>query len=235
MAEKANTAPTRTSRVKHKTITASVADEIRELIISGEIKGGDPLRQEMLADQFGCSLIPVREALLNLQGEGLVEFIPHKGAVARENTFGEVDEIFALRALLECDILARAMPHLTDSDLAAAEAVLGQFEKLLEPGADLQLWSKLNWAFHRALYEPARRPYAFRMIQRLHNNCGRYIMLQIKLDKGQSRAHAEHVEILSRVRKNDTRGATKALREHILITGKKLIDSLSAMGFFDDR
>jgi DNA-binding GntR family transcriptional regulator len=134
MARKSNTAPTYTARVKHKTITASVTDEIRELIISGEIKGGDPLRQELLADQFGCSLIPLREALLNLQGEGLVEFIPHKGAVAKEITVGEVDEIFALRALLECDILVRAMPNLTDSDLAAAEAVLGQFEKLLRPG-----------------------------------------------------------------------------------------------------
>jgi DNA-binding GntR family transcriptional regulator len=233
MARKSNTAPTYTARVKHKTITASVTDEIRELIISGEIKGGDPLRQELLADQFGCSLIPLREALLNLQGEGLVEFIPHKGAVAKEITVGEVDEIFALRALLECDILVRAMPNLTDSDLAAAEAVLGQFEKLLRPGTDLQSWGKLNWAFHRALYEPARRPYAFRMIERLHTNCDRYIMLQIKLDEGRTQAHAEHVEILTRVRKNDTRGAKKALREHILITGKKLIRSLSAMGYSD--
>ncbi len=233
MARKSNVAPTYTARVKHKTITASVTDEIRELIISGEIKGGDPLRQELLADQFGCSLIPLREALLNLQGEGLVEFIPHKGAVAKEITIGEVDEIFALRALLECDILVRAMPNLTDSDLAAAEAVLGQFEKLLRPGTDLQSWGKLNWAFHRALYEPARRPYAFRMIERLHTNCDRYIMLQIKLDEGRTQAHAEHVEILTRVRKNDTRGAKKALREHILITGKKLIRSLSAMGYSD--
>ena len=233
MARKSNAAPTYTARVKHKTITASVTDEIRELIISGEIKGGDPLRQELLADQFGCSLIPLREALLNLQGEGLVEFIPHKGAVAKEITVGEVDEIFALRALLECDILVRAMPNLTDSDLAAAEAVLGQFEKLLRPGTDLQSWGKLNWAFHRALYEPARRPYAFRMIERLHTNCDRYIMLQIKLDEGRTQAHAEHVEILTRVRKNDTRGAKKALREHILITGKTLIRSLSAMGYSD--
>lgn len=233
MARKSNAALTYTARVKHKTITASVTDEIRELIISGEIKGGDPLRQELLADQFGCSLIPLREALLNLQGEGLVEFIPHKGAVAKEITVGEVDEIFALRALLECDILVRAMPNLTDSDLAAAEAVLGQFEKLLRPGTDLQSWGKLNWAFHRALYEPARRPYAFRMIERLHTNCDRYIMLQIKLDEGRTQAHAEHVEILTRVRKNDTRGAKKALREHILITGKKLIRSLSAMGYSD--
>jgi DNA-binding GntR family transcriptional regulator len=233
MSGKSNAAPNRTLRIKHKTITASVADEIRKLIISGEIKGGEPLRQEMLADRFGCSLIPIREALLNLQGEGLVEFNPHRGAVAKEITVNEVDEIFTLRALLECDILVRAMPLLTESDFMVAEDILAQFEKLLAPGTDLYSWGKLNWAFHRALYEPARRPYAFQVIERLHINCDRYIMLQIKLDEGRSEAQAEHIEILKRVRKNDSLGATTALRKHILITGEKLVDSLSAAGFFD--
>lgn len=223
-------APAPRSQIRHKTITASVADEIREQIVSGKIKGKDPLRQELLAAQFGCSLIPVREALLNLKGEGLVEFIPHKGAVAKEITISEVDEIFALRALLECDILARAMPRIGEEEFLAAESVLEQFEALLEPGADLQGWGKLNWEFHKALYEPARRDYTFGLIERLHTNCDRYIRLQLQLDEGRSGAHQEHVEILERVRQGDKRGATKALRQHILVTGEKLIASLSKLG-----
>ena len=218
--------------MRHKTITASVADEIREQIISGKIKGRDPLRQELLAEEFGCSLIPVREALLNLKGEGLVEFIPHKGAVAKEVTIGEVEEIFALRALLECDILARAMARISEEDIQQAEAVLGQFEALLEPGEDLQTWGKLNWEFHKALYDPAGRDYTFRLIERLHTNCDRYIRLQLKLDEGRTEAHSEHVEILERVRAGDKRGAVKALRQHILTTGEKLIVSLSKLGSF---
>ena len=216
--------------MRHKTITATVADEIREQIVSGKIKGRDPLRQELLAEQFGCSLIPVREALLNLKGEGLVEFIPHKGAVAKEVTIEEVDEIFALRALLECDILGRAMARMTREDIEKAEAVLGRFEALLEPGEDLQTWGKLNWEFHKALYEPAARDYTFRLIERLHTNCDRYIRLQLQLDEGRLEAHAEHVEILERVRAGDKRGAVKALRQHILVTGEKLIASLSKLG-----
>ena len=81
-------APPPPGRPRHKTITAAVAEELREQIISGKIKGGEPLRQELLAEEFGCSLIPVREALLNLKGEGLVEFISRKGAIAKEISIG---------------------------------------------------------------------------------------------------------------------------------------------------
>ncbi|NQV44916.1 MAG: GntR family transcriptional regulator [Rhodospirillales bacterium] len=221
------------TRIKRKTITDSVGDEIREMIISGEIKGGQPLRQELLAARFGCSLIPVREALLNLQGEGLVDFVSHKGAVVKSISIGEVDEIFSLRALLECDILERAIPHITEADFSKADAVLEQFCQLLEPDSKLQNWGKLNWAFHRIFYEPANRPYTLQIIGRLHTSCDRYIMLQIQLDEGRTQAHAEHVDFLKRVRGKEVHGAIKALREHILITGERLVDGLTASGFFD--
>ena len=61
-------APAPKTQIRYKTITAAVADQIREQIISGKIKGSEPLRQKLLAERFGCSLIPVREALLNLKG-----------------------------------------------------------------------------------------------------------------------------------------------------------------------
>lgn len=215
---------------RHRTIKATVTDELREQIISGRIRGGDPLRQETLAAEFGCSLIPVREALLSLQGEGLVEFVPHKGAIAKEITYGEIEEIFDLRALLECDILSRAIPRLDEEDLQRAREVLARFTGLLEPEAALQNWGQMNWEFHSALYAAAGRDTTFRMIQRLHTNCDRYIRLQLLLCEGRREAHAEHEQILALVEAKDRRGATKALRDHILVTGKKLIAGLSAAG-----
>ncbi len=70
------------------------------------------------------------------------------------------------------------------------------------------------------------------MIERLHTNCERCIRLQLQLDEGRSEAHSEHVEILERVRAGDKRGAVKTLRRHILVTGEKLIASLSKLGSF---
>ena len=215
--------------MRYKTITASVTDELREQILSGKIKGGDPLRQELLAQEFGCSLIPIREALLSLKGEGLVAFVPHKGSVAKEIDISEVGEIFEVRALLECHILSKAMPRMSEDDLQRAESALASFNDLLKPGTDLQTWGKLNWRFHRALYEPAQRPFTLDTIERLHTSCDRYIRLQLELDKIRSHAHAEHVEILELVRAKDKRGAVKTLREHILVTGERLIDRLSTM------
>ena len=229
MATKAKRAGAPSGRAHYKTITASVIDELREQIISGLIQGGSPLRQEVLAQEFGCSLIPIREALLSLKGEGLVEFIPHKGAIAKEINIKEVDELFTLRALLECDILARAMPNLAEDDVHRAESILAQFEELLKPGTELQTWGQLNWEFHKALYEPANRAYTLSMVERLHTNCDRYIRLQLQLDEKRSQAHSEHLGIMERVRKKDKAGAVKVLREHILVTGERLIESLSTM------
>lgn len=221
-------------RTRHRTIKATVTDELREQIISGRMRGGDPLRQETLAAEFGCSLIPVREALLSLQGEGLVAFVPHKGAVVKEITYSEIEEIFDLRALLECDILSRAMPKMDDEALQRARDVLTRFASLLEPEAELQDWGMLNWQFHSALYAPAGRDTTFAMIERLHTNCDRYIRLQLRLDEGRREAHAEHEGLLALVEAGDRRGASKALRDHILVTGKKLIRSLTAAGTFKE-
>ena len=224
------TNPESVGRTRHRTIKATVTDELREQIIAGRLRGGDPLRQETLAAEFGCSLIPVREALLSLQGEGLVEFVPHKGAVVTEITYGEIEEIFDLRALLECDILSRAIPKMGEGDLQRARDVLAEFEGLLEPEDELRTWGKLNWDFHSALYAPAGRDTTFALIERLHTNCDRYIRLQLRLDERRRAAHAEHEQLLALVAAKDRRGATKALRDHILITGRKLLDSLTAAG-----
>ena len=80
--------------ITRKTVTSSVVDVLREKIISHEIEAGTPLRQNALADELNVSRIPVREALLQLEAEGLVEFAPHRGAVATRISVDEVNELF---------------------------------------------------------------------------------------------------------------------------------------------
>ena len=84
----------------YKTRTQLVVETLREKILSGEIKAGQPLRQAALAEELNVSRIPIREALLQLEGEGLVAFEPHKGATATELNADQVDELFELRAML---------------------------------------------------------------------------------------------------------------------------------------
>ncbi len=104
--------------IEHKTRTQLVAEAIREKILSGEIKAGEPLRQAALAAELNVSRIPVREALLQLEAEGLVNFEAHKGATATQLNSDQIDEIFDLRALLEAELLRHSITNLTPRDFS---------------------------------------------------------------------------------------------------------------------
>ena len=126
--------------IPRKTLATSVADYLREQIITNQIKGGEALRQDALSARLDVSRIPVREALLQLEAEGLVTFVPHKGAVATSISVEEVEELFALRVLLECDILSTAIAKATAEDFIRSEKILEEFDSLLKPGSDMRKW-----------------------------------------------------------------------------------------------
>jgi DNA-binding GntR family transcriptional regulator len=217
------------SQVSRKTVTSSVVDILREKIISHEIKSGQPLRQDALAAQLNVSRIPIREALLQLEAEGLVQFAPHKGAVATQVSAGEVDELFSLRSILETDLLVRALRKITDSELKNSKLILEDFDELLKPGADMHAWGALNWKFHKSLYAPAGRKRTLNIVGQLHTNCDRYLRMQILLDADYSRAEDEHHELLNLCEKRDIRAARKCLKDHILTTGQKLIKTIKSV------
>ena len=215
--------------ITRKTVTSSVVEILREKIISHEIEAGTPLRQNALADELNVSRIPVREALLQLEAEGLVEFAPHRGAVATRISVDEVNELFGLRAILECDVLGYALARITDEDLEKAGQILKEFDELLKPGADRHAWGALNWKFHRSLYLPSGRKRSLSLIRQLHTNCDRYLRIQIQLVADFSRAEEEHHELLRLCWARDKRGSKKLLKTHILTTGRGLIRVFKAV------
>src|SRR5918997_1165848 len=117
MTLKANLAPAPARKsLQHRTISAAVAEELRRRIVDGEFSAGFQLRQDALASEFGVSRIPVREALMQLEAEGLVKIHPHRGAIVSELSTEEVHELFELRALLEPRLLKASAKHLTEAD-----------------------------------------------------------------------------------------------------------------------
>jgi DNA-binding GntR family transcriptional regulator len=95
---------------RYRTTQAMVAGGLRQGILSGALGGGRPLRQDEIAREFGVSRIPVREALRQLEGEGLVTFYPHRGATVSELPYEEATEIGEIRASSETLALKRALP-----------------------------------------------------------------------------------------------------------------------------
>jgi DNA-binding GntR family transcriptional regulator len=200
---------------------------LRERILHGVYPEGEPLRQDAIAEELGVSRIPVREALRQLEAEGLVVFNPHRGAVVSSLSLDEIDEVFTLRAEIEADLLRRAMSRITAEDLARGREMLDSFENALH-GGEVASWGEANWQFHATLYAPAGRQFTMGIAQKLHQHCDRYLRMQLALTHGELRANEEHRAILAAVKKRDSARACRLLREHILGAGRVLGDFLAA-------
>ncbi|GHF13018.1 transcription regulator [Kordiimonas sediminis] len=208
------------------TMAQTVAKNLKEKILTNQIAGGEPLRQDAIAKSFGISIIPVREALRQLEAEGLVQLIPHRGAIATELTVDKALEWIHMRLLLEVDLLGRAMDVMTDEDADRAETVLSLYETNLKNRTHIEQWSDFNWDFHKALYAPANRPETLDILANLHKKSDCYVRLQLLDGDNVERAQSEHRELLDLYRARDKDGATKVLAEHIINVANDLTTNL---------
>src|SRR5215218_1520337 len=120
--------------IRRQTLTGMTADAIRERILRGHYRDGEPLRQDAIGAELGVSRIPVREALRQLEAEGLVTFNPHRGAVVSTLSLKQIRELFELRAEIEGDLIRRAVPHMKPEDHARADEILEAYESALRSG-----------------------------------------------------------------------------------------------------
>ena len=202
--------------IVYKTRTQLVIETLREKILSGEIKAGQPLRQAALAEELNVSRIPVREALLHLEGEGLVAFEPHKGATATELNAAQVDELFELRAVLEAELLANSLKNISNETLEEATQLLKKLDKALGKENAANTWSELNSDYHNCLYSAANRPQTQALVNILNKNADRYIRMHLLWAGGISKAESEHNEILALSKARDIDKAVGLLKQHIL-------------------
>jgi DNA-binding GntR family transcriptional regulator len=210
----------------HTTVASAAASEMRRRILDGTYAAGLPLRQDALAEEFGISRIPVREALLQLEAEGLVRILPHRGAVVSELSAEEVEEIFELRAVLEPRLLKHSAPLLTEADFSALRAILSEFEMALRAGS-IERWGELNTAFHILLYQRAARPRTLGLVSTLLRDSDRHTRLQLSYTDGRARAEHEHAELLNLCEARKVREACGLLRSHIENVGRTLMSFLA--------
>jgi DNA-binding GntR family transcriptional regulator len=210
------------SVIPRQSLTSAVADKLREQIIRGDIAEGSQLRQDLIAAQYHVSRIPVREALRQLDAEGLITIVPNRGAVVPHLSPGNVEELFAIRALLEPEVLKHSIPYLTKADFSEADTLLKKYMAVLRREDHISEWGRLNWKFHSILYSRANRPHFMSIIRNVNHNGERYTRLQLYLTHGIKRANEEHHRILELCRKREVVGACKLLRQHIQHAGQSL-------------
>jgi len=212
--------------IPRQSLTTAVADKLREQIIRGELPEGAQLRQDAIASQYHVSRIPVREALRQLDAEGLIAIVPNRGAVVPALSPNDIEELFSIRALLEPEVLKRSIPRLTEDDFSKAESVLRKYVSELRRDDHVSSWGRLNWQFHSILYGRADQPRFMAIIRNVNNSGERYTRLQLYLTHGIKRANEEHHQILELCRRRDVTGACKLLRLHIQNAGESLKEAL---------
>lgn len=209
-----------------RTTTEHVADVLREWILRGRFEDGEELNQAVLAKQFGTARVPIREALRQLQGEGLVEARAHHRSVVRAYNRDRLLEMVDVRCMVEAYLLERAVSHLTDSDFDRLESLWRQMERL----KNHQKWLLKNREFHDALYGPSGAEFAINLSRQLSRQVERYLHIQAKGGVQRNReANSEHRRILDAARRRDVRGAVAELERHVMQTRQR-IDDLTRAG-----
>jgi len=211
--------------IERETVASATTRALRDMILSGEIAEGEQLRQDALAAAYGVSRIPLREALRQLEAEVLVSFYPHRGAVVSTLSLAEIEELFEIRALIEPDLLRRAIRRLTKDDLDRAGEIL-EIARESFRSKDVGRWGELNWKFHSTLYAPANRPRSMAVIEKLNISIDRYLRIQLLLTHGTAQATDDHRALLAACRKRDGALAAKLLKRHILEAGRNLVRCL---------
>lgn len=203
-------------------ITADyVADALRQAIHGGDLADGAVLNQAALAAHFGVSRVPVREAMRQLQAEGLIDTRAHRLAVVRSLDLDRIVEIYDLRAVMEGFVIERAVPQIDDVVLHAAQAV----EDEMRGDVDHATWLELNARFHRLLYLPSGAETTLELIDQLRVRGERYVRLWSQGSGLHRPAEAgeEHARILALVGAGDGAGARAAVERHIQHTRDRLV------------
>jgi DNA-binding GntR family transcriptional regulator len=207
------------------TLTQRIVVALTERIVSGSLPPRAPVRQDQVAEEFGSSHVPVREAFRLLEAEGLLVALPRKGVRVAPLDPRAVVEISLMRAALEGLALQQAMPRLTPLDLALAKKAMARGVK----SRSISIWERANREFHMALVQPCGMPQLVAAIAELHRKSARYLFATWKHLNWQSRSDADHVALLECIEAGDAAGADVILRRHIIDAGSALAGQLGEL------
>lgn len=204
------------STAKDDTIAIRISKTLAERIITGALEPGSRLGQDHIAEEFGTSHVPVREAFRRLEAQGLVTSEPRRGVRIAGFSLGEVKEVAEMRAALEVLALRHAAPHLTNSILDRAEEATSAGDK----AGDVQAWEEANRAFHRLILTPCGMPRLLKSIDDLHTTSARFLFSGWR-SEWEAPTDRDHRAILNALRAGQVETAASVLARHIQWAGQK--------------
>jgi DNA-binding GntR family transcriptional regulator len=207
----------RTSEPLVQSMTSQLIVRMRERILTGKYAPGAALRQDVIAGEFGTSKIPVREALVQLKSEGLVDIFPNRGFQVRPLCSAELDEVFDLRLRIEPAAVAEGARLAAEADLASAQSALDALNEALARG-EFTSSGRLNREFHLTLVVPRRQPVAAEILGRLHTLAQRYVQAHLRPEGRARRAAREHAALIRAWREGKLKEVRALIHAHIAST-----------------
>jgi DNA-binding GntR family transcriptional regulator len=204
-----------------RTVKEQLADHLRDEIIRGTFEPGEHLRLEDIAARFEVSTMPVREALRELESEGLVTIFPHRGAVVTELTAEDIEDIYEIRATLEAMATRLAIPGMTEEICRDLADIVERMDGQLGHVATLV---KLNHQFHSTLYAASGRRHLCDLNHMLRYRTQHYLHAYMDDLGSMALAQEEHRSILEACRRRDAEEAASLVEEHVTEVGQAIVE-----------
>lgn len=204
-------------------------EKIEEQIATGELLPGCTLDEAALVEQHGVSRTPVREALIQLAAEGLIEIRPRRGAVVSSIGPTRLLEMFEVMGELEAMCGRLASRRMSDAERAELVAAHQACEKARAEN-DSDTYFYLNERFHAAIYSGSHNGFLGEQALQLHRRLRPYRRLQLRVRDRMGTSFKEHEAIVHAIVTGDAETAAQTLREHVVVQGERFGDLLASLG-----
>lgn len=203
------------------TVKDALVENLRDEIIKGRLRPGQKLRQEELATYFNVSTMPVREALRELEAEGLVTIAPHRGAVVTSLSAEDLEDIYDIRTNLEELATRLAVPRMDETILADLTQCV---QTMADRFDDAMTYTKLNHQFHLMIYTASGRRHLFELIELLRRRTQHYVHAHLGVMGRRPESIEDHRAILEACQRRDPDQAAAIMRQHLSRVGRELVE-----------
>ena len=211
---------------RHQTLREKILETIRDAILKGDLKPGEKVAEPELAEKFGISRTPIREAFRQLESEGYLTVVPRKGAVVAALSERDVQEYYAVKSILEGYAAELAAEKLTEKELAKLETINNRLKQLKDEG-DVKTFYKIHHDFHDTFLKAADNSKLYDLIKHLGLKFSRLRMASLSVDGRMAISVAEHEKLLKAFRQHDGKAAEALVKKTAAIGGNVLLESMA--------
>lgn len=211
---------------RHQTLREKILESIREAILKGTLKPGERVSEPELAERFGISRTPIREAFRQLESEGYLVVIPRKGAVVASLSERDVMEFYAIKSILEGHAARIAAERMTERDLERLETINNRLQQIAGDG-DIKTFFRIHNEFHELFIKASGNDKLVELINHLVLKFNRLRLASLAQPGRMDISVQEHRKIIEAFRKHDGELAENLVRRTATIGAEVLIQSLA--------